>query len=85
MIMDQQGFCSELDGGVHQICFSVDENTRNFADDTDQGRNWTIDRENKNHCMCIGAWALYKAKQAEGIINVKHMTNYNAMLYQKLH
>ena len=42
---------------------------QNFADDTDQGRNWTIDRENKNHCMCIGAWALYKAKQAEGIIN----------------
>ena len=25
---DQQGFCSELDGGVHQICFSVDENTK---------------------------------------------------------
>ena len=66
---DSQGFCSELGGGVHQICFSVDENTRDFARDTDQGGNWTIDRENKNHCMCIGAWALYKAKQAEGMIN----------------
>lgn len=60
---DSQGFCSELGGGVHQICFSVDENTRDFASDTHQGTNWSLERENKNHCMCIGAWALYKARQ----------------------
>ena len=67
---DSQGFCSELGGGVHQICFSVDENTKDFASDTHQGTNWTLERENKNHCMCIGAWALYKAKQEDGIIGV---------------
>ena len=60
---DSGGFCSELGGGVHQICFAVDESTVNFADDTQQGENWTESRLNKNHCMCIGAWAMYKAKQ----------------------
>ena len=66
---DDQGFCSEIGGGVHQICFAVDENTVDFADDTHQGENWTVGRINKNHCMCIGAWALYKAKQQMGTLS----------------
>lgn len=67
---DSDGYCSELGGGVHQICFAVDESTVDFANDTHQGENWTETRLNKNHCMCIGAWALYKAKQEEGSIPV---------------
>tara|TARA_Y100000996_G_scaffold411501_1_gene395814 strand:- start:256 stop:1614 length:1359 start_codon:yes stop_codon:yes gene_type:complete len=59
---DSQGYCSELGGGVHQICFNVNNNTKDFSTDTNQS-NWSLEREGKNHCMCIGAWALYKAKQ----------------------
>ena len=28
---DSQGYCSELDGGVHQICFNVNESTKKFS------------------------------------------------------
>ena len=59
---DDEGYCSELDGGVHQICFNVNESTVGFSTDTGQS-DWSQGRLNKNHCMCIGAWALYKAKQ----------------------
>tara|TARA_B100000575_G_scaffold274540_1_gene258331 strand:+ start:370 stop:1719 length:1350 start_codon:yes stop_codon:yes gene_type:complete len=64
---DDQGYCSELDGGVHQICFNVNESTVGFSTDTGQS-DWSQGRLNKNHCMCIGAWALYKAKQEVGSI-----------------
>lgn len=60
---DEQGYCSEKGGGVHQICFDVTKKTENFAKDTGQGKNWSKERVGKNHCMCLGAWALYKAKQ----------------------
>ena len=31
---------------------------------TDKGQSdWSKDRVGKNHCMCLGAWALYKARQ----------------------
>ena len=66
---DSDGYCSELNGGVHQICFGVNDKTKNFARDTDQGFNWSLDRNNKNHCMCLGAYALYKAKQDTGKIS----------------
>ena len=59
---DNQGYCSELDGGVHQICFDVNESTKNFSSDTNQD-NWSNSRLGNNHCMCLGAWSLYKAKQ----------------------
>ena len=58
---DDSGFCSEMDGGVHQICFTVNNSTLNFSEDTYQSE-WSKSRVNKNHCMCLGAWALYKAK-----------------------
>ena len=60
---DNEGYCSERGGGVHQICFDVNNSTVNFARDTMQGSNWSEGRKNKNHCMCLGAWALYKARQ----------------------
>jgi hypothetical protein len=60
------GFCSEMKGGVHQICLDVDK-TDDFSKNTGQG-NWTDKRKGKSHCMCLGAWALYKAKQEKGLI-----------------
>ena len=62
---DDKGLCSELGGGVHQICFDVTDQTKNFATDTYQGVNWSEDRLGKNHCMCLGAWALYKSRQQQ--------------------
>ena len=61
------GFCSEMDGGVHQICLDVDK-TKDFSKNTGQGP-WSDGRRGKNHCMCLGAWALYKAKQEKGLIH----------------
>lgn len=58
---DKNGFCSEEDGGVHQICFKVDETTKDFSVKTKQS-NWSEKRLGNNHCMCLGAYALYKAK-----------------------
>ena len=58
---DSNGYCSEDGGGVHQICFSVDQNTSDFSTETGQS-NWSETRIGNNHCMCLGAWALYKAK-----------------------
>ena len=58
---DEDGFCSERGGGVHQICFKVERETSDFSSETGQS-DWSKDRVGKNHCMCLGAWALYKAK-----------------------
>ena len=55
------GTCSELGGGVHQICFRVTDETSDFSEQTGQS-DWSERRVNNNHCMCLGAWALYKAK-----------------------
>ena len=63
---DYNGYCSEKDGGVHQICVNID-NTNNFSLNTNQS-NWSNYRKGKNHCMCLGAWSLYKAKQDKNII-----------------
>ena len=64
---DDQGYCSELGGGVHQICFDVNDSTVGFSSGTYQS-DWSQGRINRNHCMCIGAWALYKARQEAGEI-----------------
>jgi hypothetical protein len=66
---DNEGYCSEVGGGVHQLCFNVNNATKDFAEDTDQGSNWSLNRVNNNHCMCLGAWSLYKAKQDNDLIN----------------
>lgn len=59
---DKNGYCSEVGGGVHQICFKVNDETKDFSVKTKQS-NWSEDRLGNNHCMCLGAWALYKARQ----------------------
>lgn len=63
---NSEGYCDEHDGGVHKICVNVNK-TPNFSKNTGQG-NWSDNRKDKNHCMCLGAWALYKAKQDKNII-----------------
>lgn len=56
-----KGYCSEKGGGVHQICFNVTKPTQDFSKETGQS-DWSKKRVNNNHCMCLGAWSLYKAK-----------------------
>lgn len=58
---DSDGYCSETGGGVHQICFNVTDNRSDFSLQTGQ-TDWSKQRVGNNHCMCLGAWALYKAK-----------------------
>ena len=59
---DPDGYCSEEDGGVHQICFYVTPERENFSTVTGQ-TDWSKERVGNNHCMCLGAWALYKAME----------------------
>lgn len=63
---NKHGYCDETGGGVHQICLDVDR-TRDFSKNTGQGP-WSDERKGKNHCMCLGAWSLYKARQKENHI-----------------
>lgn len=65
---DNSGYCSEKGGGVHQICMNITDKTKDFAKDTYQRNNWSNDRIKKNHCMCLGAWSLYKARQDQKLI-----------------
>lgn len=65
---DNEGYCSERGGGVHQICFDVRNESQNFSKNTGQS-DWSKERVGKNHCMCLGAWSLYKAKQNNNIID----------------
>ena len=59
---DIDGKCSELDGGVHQICIkNISNNTKNFSESTGQS-DWSEKRGKNNHCVCLGAWSLYNSK-----------------------
>ena len=59
---DNKGKCSELSGGVHQICIkNIAKNTKNFSKNTGQN-SWSDERGDDNHCVCLGAWSLYNAK-----------------------
>ena len=50
---DSNGKCSELNGGVHQICIKkIAERTPNFSSDTGQD-NWSNNRGTNNHCVCL--------------------------------
>jgi len=62
---DSEGKCSEKDGGVHQICIKNIANTaQGFSEKTGQS-NWSNNRGDNNHCVCLGAWSLYNAKDKE--------------------
>ena len=59
---DSEGKCSELDGGVHQICIKqIAQNAKRFSEKTGQS-DWSDKRQHNNHCVCLGAWSLYNAK-----------------------
>ena len=58
---DSEGYCSEMGGGVHQICFNVTDETKDFSTDTGQS-DWSNKRVGNNHCMCLGAFALHTSK-----------------------
>ena len=59
---ESEGKCSELGGGVHQICIkNISKNVKNFSKNTGQS-NWSNERQDNNHCVCLGAWSLYNAK-----------------------
>ena len=59
---DSNRKCSELTGGVHQICIkNIAKNTKNFSKQTGQS-NWSDKRGNNNHCVCLGAWSLYNTQ-----------------------
>lgn len=56
---DSAGKCSELGGGVHQICVKeIATNAKGFSSRTGQS-NWSDQRGTANHCVCLGAWSLY--------------------------
>ena len=60
---DTEGKCSELDGGVHQICIrNIADKTPNFSSQTGQS-DWSNQRGKDNHCVCLGAWSLYQAQK----------------------
>ncbi|OUU22263.1 MAG: hypothetical protein CBB97_15485, partial [Candidatus Endolissoclinum sp. TMED37] len=60
---DNSGKCSERGGGVHQICVNnISKNTPRFSKLTGQS-NWSDNRGNNNHCVCLGAWSLYNSKE----------------------
>ena len=60
---DKNRQCSELDGGVHQICIKdISNNTDEFSLNTGQ-TDWSENRKDNNHCVCLGAWSLYVAKK----------------------
>ena len=59
---DENKKCSELGGGVHQICVKeIANNLKNFSKITGQS-NWSDNRGKNNHCICLGAWSLYNKK-----------------------
>jgi len=65
---DSNFLCSEKNGGVHQICVkSIGSNTNKFSMNTGQS-DWSSDRKNNNHCVCLGAWSLYNFKKNNNII-----------------
>ena len=67
---DNKGKCSELDGGVHQICIkNISNNTKNFSKQTGQS-DWSNQRNNNNHCVCLGAWSLYNSKIKDNKNNI---------------
>ena len=61
--------CTEPGGGVHQICYrNIGTNANQFSKNTGQP-DWSTARGNQNHCVCLGAWSLYKKKLDEKIID----------------
>lgn len=59
---DNEYKCSEKGGGVHQICLNnISKYIPGFSKSTGQS-DWSDNRGDDNHCVCLGAWSLYNAK-----------------------
>ena len=56
----EDGTCSEIGGGFHQICVKNIGKGKSFSGNTGQS-DWSKTREEKSHCACLGAWANYVA------------------------
>lgn len=73
---DNEGKCSDRnnDLGKHQICVkNLSTNLPNFSKNTGQS-DWSNKRGKNNHCVCLGAWALY-IKQIKDKIKKYEKTN----------
>ena len=63
------GYCNEIGGGYHQICINnISKNLPKFSHITGQS-NWSLNRKHNNHCVCLGAWALYNNKEKKKQFN----------------
>jgi hypothetical protein len=56
----EDGTCSEIGGGFHQICVKNIGEGKSFSGKTGQS-DWSKTRGEKSHCACLGAWANYVA------------------------
>ena len=56
----EDGTCSEIGGGFHQICVKNIGKGKSFSGNTGQS-DWSKIRGEKSHCACLGAWANYVA------------------------
>ena len=54
--------CSELDGGVHQICIKKYEKMFQISHQKLVNLTGLTIKKNDNHCVCLGAWSLYNNK-----------------------
>lgn len=63
----QDGKCNEQYGGVHQICFiEIGVRSNKFSIQTGQASDWSSGRGHNNHCVCLGALALYVKRKNMG-------------------
>ena len=77
---DNEGKCSEKDGGVHQICVkNIANNAKEFSKKTGQS-NWSDQRGDDNHCVCLGAWSLYnRVNKRNNQVNTKKILKCDAI------
>ncbi len=63
----EDGKCNEHFGGVHQICFiEIGVRSNKFSMQTGQNSDWSTGRGSNNHCVCLGALALYVKRKNMG-------------------
>lgn len=59
------GKCTESTGGIHQICIKRGTLPHNFSMSTYQSSDWSENRVNYSHCICIGAWSTYMTEESK--------------------
>lgn len=72
---DNEGKCSETDGGVHQICINnISSSVPDFSLNTGQS-DWSNRRNRDNHCVCLGAWSLLTNKINNNLVDTSIQNN----------